>query len=46
VISKRFKTKDLGNVKFCLSMLVERDHDKNAMYLSQGAYLQEFSRGF
>jgi len=37
-ISKRLKTKDLGNVKFFLSMLVERDRDKTAIYLSQGAY--------
>ena len=36
-ISKRFKIKDLGNVKFFLSMLVERDRDKRTIYLSQGA---------
>ena len=39
-ISKRFKIKDLGNVKFFLSMLVERDRHKRWIYLSQGAYIQ------
>ena len=35
VISKRFKIKDLGNVKFFLSMRVELDHDKRMIYRSQ-----------
>ena len=39
-ISKRFKIKDLGNVKFFLSMLVERDQHKRRIYLSQGAYIK------
>jgi len=39
-ISKRFKIKDLGNVKFFLSILVERDQHKRRIYLSQGAYIK------
>ena len=39
-ISKRFKIKDLGNVKFFLSMLVECDRHKRRIYLSQGAYIK------
>jgi len=39
-ISKRFKIKDLGNVKFFLSMLVERDQHKRRSSLSQGAYIK------
>jgi len=40
-ISKRFKIKDLGNFKFFLSMLVERDRHKRRIYLSQGAYIKK-----
>jgi len=36
-ISKRFKIKELGNIKFFLSMLVECDRHKRRIYLSQGA---------
>jgi len=39
-ISKRFKIKDLRNVKSFLSMLVERDRHKRRIYLSQGAYIK------
>ena len=39
-ISKRFKIKDLGNVKFFLSMVVERDGANGKIYLSQDAYVQ------
>ena len=39
-ISKRFKIKDLGNVKFILRMLGERDRHKRRIYLSQGAYIK------
>jgi len=38
-ISKRFKIKDLRNVKFFLSMHVERDRHKRRIYLTQGAYI-------
>jgi len=39
-ISKGCKIKDLGNVKFFLGMLVERDRHKRRIYLSQGAYIK------
>ena len=45
-ISKWFKIKDLGNVKFFLSMLVEREHDKRMIYLSQCAYLTSVLKRF
>jgi len=39
-ISKRFEIKELRNVKFFLSMLVERNRHKRRIYLSQGAYIK------
>ena len=45
-ISKRFKTKNLGNVEFFLSMLVEQDRDKKVIYLSEGAYLTSVLKRF
>jgi len=45
-ISKRFKIKDLGNVKFFFSMLVEQERAKARIYLSQGAYLKSFLTRF
>jgi len=39
-ISKRFKIKDLGKVKFFLSMLVEHDQHKRRIDLSQGVYIK------
>jgi len=45
-ISERFKIKDLGNVKFFLIMLVERDRCKRRIYLSQGAYIKNILTRF
>ena len=45
-ISKRFKKKNRRNVKFFLSMLVERDRDKRMIYLSQDAYLTSVLKRF
>src|SRR5207237_7276843 len=45
-INERFKIKDLGDVKFFLSMLVERDKEKHQIYLSQGAYLKKVLERF
>jgi len=40
-IRERFQIKDLGNVKFFLSMLVERDRETRTMFLSQQTYLTQ-----
>ena len=45
-IRKRFKIKDLGNVKFFLSMPVERNRHKMSIYLSQGAYIKNILTRF
>ena len=45
-ISKRFKIKDLGNVKFFMSMLVKRDRHERRIYLSQGAYIKNVQTRF
>ena len=39
-ISKRFKIKDLRNIEFVLSMLLERDWHMRRSYLSQGGYIK------
>ena len=46
MISKRFQIQDLGNVKFFLSILVERDCNKRTIYLSQCAYLTSVLKKF
>jgi len=40
-IQRRFSIKDLRNVKFFLSMLVERDRGRRIIYLSQSVYLNK-----
>jgi len=45
-MSKRFKIKEFGNVKFFLGLLVEKDGEKRAIHLSQGAYLTSFLTRF
>ena len=45
-IKRRFTIKDLGNVKFFLSMLVERDRNKGTIYLSQQVYLEKVLKRF
>ena len=45
-ICKRFTVKDLGNVKFFLSMLVERDRGRRVIHLSQRVYLEEILKRF
>ena len=45
-IRERFQIKDLGNVKFFLSMLVERDRERRMLYLSQQTYLTKFLHRF
>jgi len=45
-ICKRFTIKDLGNVKFFLSMLVERDRGRRVIHLSQRVYLEKILRRF
>jgi len=41
-----FTIKDLGNVKFFLSMLVEQDQGRSIIYLSQRGYLDKALRRF
>jgi hypothetical protein len=45
-IQRRFTIKDLGNVKFFLSMLVERDRGRRIIYLSQRVYLDKVLKRF
>jgi len=45
-ICKHFTIKDLGNVKFFLSMLVERDRGRRVIHLSQRVYLEKMLRRF
>jgi len=45
-IRRRFTIKDLGNVKFFLSMLVERDWGRHIVYLSQIVYLDMVLKRF
>lgn len=45
-ISKRFKIKELGNVKFFLNILVERDRHRRRIYLCQGVYLKNLLTRF
>jgi len=42
----RFTIKDLGNVKFFLSLLVEQDRRRRTIYLSQRVYLDKVLRRF
>jgi len=45
-IQRRFTIKDLGNVKFFLSMLVERDRGRRIIYLSHRVYLDKVLKRF
>jgi len=45
-IQRRFTIKDLGNVKFFLSMLVERERGRRIIYLSQRVYLDKVLKRF
>ena len=45
-IQYHFTIKDLGNVKFFLSMLVERDRGRRIIYLSQRVYLHKVLKRF
>ena len=45
-IRERFYIKDLRNFKYFLSMPVERDRERGALYLSQQTYLTKILRTF
>jgi len=45
-IHEQFQMKDLGNVKFFLSMLVKRDRETRTMFLSQQTYLTKILHRF
>jgi len=45
-IHERFQIKDLGNIKFFLSMLVERDREILTMFLSQQTYMTKIQHRF
>lgn len=40
-LQKQFKIKDLGDIKFCIGIHVERDRKKGVIYLDQKKYIQE-----
>ena len=46
IMERRFKMKNLGEVKWCLGMKVSRDRDNNYVYLSQDTYIGKVMRAF
>ena len=46
IMERRFKMKNLGEVKWCLGMKVSRDRDNNYVFLSQDTYIGKVMRAF
>lgn len=40
-LHKKFKMKDLGEIRFCIGIHVERDREKGIIYLDQKKYIQQ-----
>eukprot|EP00794_Sanderia_malayensis_P016556 gene16556-biopygen13988 len=45
-LSRRFEMQDLGDAKYCLGMLIQRDRDNKKLYISQKSYLESILKRF
>ena len=45
-LSRRFEMEDLGDAKYCLGMLIERDRDNKKLFISQKSYLENILKKF
>ncbi|KAK2577603.1 hypothetical protein KPH14_012189, partial [Odynerus spinipes] len=45
-LKQKFEVKDLGNVKNCLGMTIERDRDNGKLRIHQAEYIKEILKRF